>query len=308
MKGFTHFVAGLAITSFFPWAVDAAARGNPLYFLLGGACALLPDTLDFRLLRYFYRYHVEITPDPLQPDMQMVADAIANAIDMTTSASLRLRLNTIRTGTDQWQKYHIHINAGKRQVIAKLDGIIDTGGNTIDDQKRNQQPAAIASFHAPVNVEYLASFSVEMFDGPHLELEPDRNGEIQIRFIPWHRAHTHSFCCSAMIALGIAMFGFWQAAIVCWCAHASHVLLDQLGYMGSNVLWPLSNQRFPGLKLQHAASAYWNFAAVWIAITVIFGNLSSHAIDKPAMPPVGYIVAVIILPLVLFRYWLASDT
>lgn len=304
MKGFTHFVAGLAVTSFFPWAVEAAAQGNPLYFLLGGTCALLPDTLDFRIIRYFYRHDWEITPDPIAPDMQMVADAMATAIDAADTKPVRIRLNTIRMGTDNWQRYRICINPQTKQISASLAGIIDTGGNLIDAQTPRQQKAAHAHFQQSLANEYLASFPVEMFDGPHLEVAPIPNGEVLLRFIPWHRTYTHSFCASLILASIAAGLGLWQAALVAWCAHASHVLLDQLGYMGSNLLWPLSNKRFPGFKLQHASSSFWNFAAVWIAITLTYGNLHSHTLGAPAIPPIGYLIAVIILPLIAIHRWL----
>ncbi len=54
MKGFSHFMSGVAVASFCPWSIDAALQGNPLFFVLGGACGILPDTLDFKVYRFFY--------------------------------------------------------------------------------------------------------------------------------------------------------------------------------------------------------------------------------------------------------------
>lgn len=304
MKGFTHFVTGLAVTSFFPWAVQAAAEGNPFYFLLGGTCALLPDTLDFRILRYFYRHHIEVTPDPLCPDMQMVADAIALAIDRAEQKKIRIRLNTIRSNVDTWQRYQIHIDPRKQVLTASLEEAIDTGGNPVDGVSLSKQVAS-APFHTPVSLEYMATFSIEMFDGPHLECKPTPKGLVLIRFIPWHRAYTHSMGISTILAAAAVALGAWPAAIVGWSAHASHVLLDQLGYMGSDLLWPLSHRRFPGFKLQHASSSFWNLAAVWIAIAMLFSNIHSHAHTVHRLPPIGYIAAVIILPLAILHKWLS---
>ncbi len=306
MKGFSHFIAGLAVTSFFPWTIQAASQGNPLYFILGGTCALLPDTLDFRFIRYFYRHDVEIVPDPLSPDMQMVADTIAQTIDAAQQKSLRLRLHTIRLDSDTWQRYRIQVDPHQQQVTATLEERIDTGGNPVGTPTPSPSPIGAAYFHQPVSIEYLASFPVEMFDGPHLELAPSSHGETTIMFIPWHRRYTHSLCFGFILA-GIAIIlGTWQAAIVVWCAHASHVMLDQLGYMGSNLLWPLYNKRFPGLKLQHAASSFWNFAAVWISITLIYNNLHSHTPGSPPIPPIGYLLAGIVLPLTILHRWLGT--
>ena len=52
MKGITHFTIGVAAASCVPVAVETAASGNPLYFILGGIFGLLPDTIDFKLYRY----------------------------------------------------------------------------------------------------------------------------------------------------------------------------------------------------------------------------------------------------------------
>ena len=51
MRGVVYFVAGVAAASCFPFAVEAGANGNPLYFILGGCCGLLPDIIDFRLTK-----------------------------------------------------------------------------------------------------------------------------------------------------------------------------------------------------------------------------------------------------------------
>ncbi|MFU8780231.1 MAG: metal-dependent hydrolase [Kiritimatiellia bacterium] len=307
MKGFTHFVAGLAVTSCFPWAVEAAKQGNPLYFLLGGAAALLPDTMDFKILRYFHRHHIEVSPDPLNPDMQMVADAIAQAIDYAGFRNLSIRLNTIRCGPDTWQKYRIQIDPGKREVRTQLEDRIDTGGNPVQVQNPLPANTGQAAFLTPIALEYLATFPVEMLDGPHLQLAPGPAGEIAVRFIPWHRSYTHSFCVSAILAgLASLLFG-WTALAVVFTAHASHILLDQLGYMGSNLLWPLSRKRWPGFKLRHASSAFWNLAAVWMAIALIYSNLHGHTDQVPRIPPIGYLILAIILPLGIIHRWLGPN-
>jgi hypothetical protein len=68
MKGIAHFVTGVAAASFLPWSIEAALRGDPLYFILGGAFGLLPDTIDFKFYRFFYRHDVYIEPDPANRD------------------------------------------------------------------------------------------------------------------------------------------------------------------------------------------------------------------------------------------------
>jgi membrane-bound metal-dependent hydrolase YbcI (DUF457 family) len=307
MKGFTHFVTGIAVSSFFPWTIQAAQEGNPFYFLLGGTMALLPDTIDFRIIRYFYRHDIEISPDPIEPDLQTMANAIAQAIDQGAQKTVRLKLNTIRVDIDRWQKYRVRICPAQREVTVLTDRIIDTGGNPVACERDNKiAKTATAHFQATVSLGYLADFPVEMFDGPHLQMRPDQSGNVAIDFIPWHRKYTHSICVSFLLACLLTMLGQWKAACVFFTAHASHTLLDQIGYMGSNVTWPIRNRRHPGLKLQHAASAFWNMAVVWIAIALTYGNLHSHVVEAPCIPPLGFLLLLIAAPLYLLHGWLKN--
>jgi hypothetical protein len=54
MKGIAHFVTGVAIATFFPEVVESAAQGS-LLPMLGGVAGILPDTLDFKFVRYLER-------------------------------------------------------------------------------------------------------------------------------------------------------------------------------------------------------------------------------------------------------------
>ena len=89
MKGFSHFMSGVAVASFCPWSIDAALQGNPLFFVLGGACGILPDTLDFKVYRFFYKHDIYITPDPGNPDPQYIADEMARAMDLAITDGLQ---------------------------------------------------------------------------------------------------------------------------------------------------------------------------------------------------------------------------
>ena len=59
MKGITHFISGVAVATFFPQAVQAAAQDLSFILVLGGIGGILPDTLDFKLARYFERVDVK---------------------------------------------------------------------------------------------------------------------------------------------------------------------------------------------------------------------------------------------------------
>ncbi len=286
MKGFTHFMSGLAAASCFPQAVAAATDGNPLYFILGGVAALLPDTLDFKVLRYFYRHDAELIPDPLDPDPQWIADAMAAAIDEAARRQrpFRLRLHTIRLAADRWQRYRIRLDPARRQVTASLAEITDTGGNP----EPGAPPApceATADFHVPLRLQYTAVTLVDIFDGPHFEMIPEPDGTVTAAFIPWHRHCSHSLCFGIIpAALAGWVWGTTAGAVV-FCAHAAHALVDQLGYMGSNLFWPFTRRRTPGLMWHHAAQSLPNLAVVWISALLIYANLAmGTALADDTMP------------------------
>lgn len=66
MKGIAHFASGLCVASFVPGVVEDAAQGG-LLIALGGACAMLPDLLDFRFAKFLARRDADILPDRDQP-------------------------------------------------------------------------------------------------------------------------------------------------------------------------------------------------------------------------------------------------
>ncbi|NKB22844.1 MAG: hypothetical protein GKR87_00285 [Kiritimatiellae bacterium] len=95
--------------------MNAAIEGNPLYFILGGAFGLLPDTLDFRFYRFFYKHDIYIDPDPHHPDPQKIATTLAEAVDQAheQGRDVRIKLNTIRKGVDYWQQYSVNFDQAR---------------------------------------------------------------------------------------------------------------------------------------------------------------------------------------------------
>ena len=59
MKGLTHFMSGVALSTFFAPAVSMAAKSDSpeaaasFILVLGGLYGLMPDTLDFKVGQYF---------------------------------------------------------------------------------------------------------------------------------------------------------------------------------------------------------------------------------------------------------------
>lgn len=104
-------------------------------------------------------------------------------------------------------------------------------------------------------------------------MTPDEAGVVTPVFIPWHRQWSHSVTAAALFALLGGLLGGWLAAGVIASAALAHVLADQLGYMGSNLWFPLTARRSHGLRILHAQEPIPNLMAVWLAALLVFWNL-----------------------------------
>jgi membrane-bound metal-dependent hydrolase YbcI (DUF457 family) len=312
VKGISHFTVGVAAASCFPGAVEAAANGNPLYFILGGVLGLLPDTIDFKFYRYFYRHHAEVTPDPLDPDPQLIADAVAGAIGQAAQSEkpFRIRLNTIRLGTDLWQRYTLRFNLPEQQVEVSMGPQVDTGNTPTGDVAENTMTAT-AILPARVQLDYLASTNIDIFEGPIFQMVPLKDGTVVPEFIPWHRQWSHSIIVGLMLALPAWLLWDTLAAYVVAAAYIAHVACDQLGYMGSSLFWPLTRRRTPGLKLQHSGESYPNLSAVWLSCLLVFWNLAqpvSHPLVNISTPMLILWGAIVPLGSIqLVRRWLRKS-
>lgn len=281
MKGIAHFAVGVAAASCLPAAVQAGADGNPLYFILGGVFGLLPDTLDFKFCRFFYRHDMEIRPDPLDIDPQMIADGIACAVNRAyeTGRPVRLKLDTVQLAEDRWQSYEMEFDVVGRKVVVAVGPVVglgDTKESHTETQRTQRQ--WVAKLCCGVRPEYFARTRIDIFEGPVFEFVPDvERGMVFIKFLPWHRAWTHAFIPAVLFALaGWLAWDAW-AGLVILLAYSSHIVLDQLGFMGSNLMFPFTRTRTAGLMKMHSGEAVWNFAAVWLACLVIFWSLYSSA-------------------------------
>ena len=290
MKGFSHFMSGVAVASFGPWAIDAALQGNPLFFVLGGACGILPDTLDFKFYRFFYRHDVYITPDPQNPDPQYVADEYARAVAMAVDENryVRVKLVSIRLGADFWQQYAVKIDNEKLEVLVKFGPVVNTGQVPVEGTEKRYPTVARAKIKAKVIQTYDAGMKVDIFDGPTIGLKPMANGDLDLEFLPWHREWSHSLTVGAFLGIlvgaGAWLASGWTAAWQCFVTIAAcygvHVVEDQLGHMGSNIFYPITKLRTPGLHWMHSGDGLPNFLTVWISCLLIFWNLYR---GQPAM-------------------------
>jgi len=286
MKGIAHFAVGVAVASCFPEAVRTGAAGNPLYFILGGFFGLLADTVDFKFYRFFYPHDIEVVPDPRKPDPQMIADAVALAVNRAyeTGKPVKIKLGTIRLGANLWQQYEIKFDVSGRRVVVSYGQAVDTGGTpmasppvTVPSLRNNSAIKNRFEASAPllcnIKLDYQATTTIDVLDGPVFQMEPTDDGRVIASFIPWHRKWSHNLVVGVFLALIGALIWRPLAGAVILGAYGMHIFLDQLGFMGSSFFFPFYSRRIGGLKLVHSDKAFVNFWAVWLSCLVIFWNL-----------------------------------
>jgi hypothetical protein len=285
MKGLTHFMTGVALASFWPRAVQTAAEGNPVFFLLGGIGGLLPDTLDFKFARYFFRHDMEIVPDPANPDPHLIAQALAGAIHRAraTGKPVRVKLSTVRVGAGLWGQYRLTFDETLHAVTVVYAGVVTTGRTAINPDPHEAMTAS-APLECSVAADYQATTEMDIFEGPTFTMAPQPDGRVRIEFIPWHRQWSHSLTFAA--GLGVLAGWFWglTGAAIAAGACGLHILADQLGFMGSNLFFPFSTERRPGYQLVKSDNALANFITVWVSCLLIYWNLARMA-PPPATPP-----------------------
>ena len=301
MKGIAHFISGVTVASFCPWAVEAAQNGNPAFFILGAFAGILPDTVDFKFYRFFYSHDIRIEPDAEQLDPQPIADAVAAAVSAAAEGrKTTLKLSTIKMGADNWRQYRVKIDPEAGEVRVQFGPVVSTGQVPQPDTLPEPRPVGLAQFSAPILQSYEPTYTVDIFDGPSFKFTRNEAGQVEIDFLPWHRNWSHSLTVGAFLA-GIASFWTWQAGVVIFGAYVIHVIEDQMGHMGSNLFFPFTKKRAPGLKMMHSGDAFPNFAGVWICCLLIFWNVYA-AIPNPLyhFSFIRFIMTAMVVPFAIF--------
>jgi len=319
VKGIAHFVTGVAIATFFPEVVQRAAEGS-LLPVLGGIAGILPDTLDFKFVRYFERYTEEIDPGP-EPDAREIAGLVAAAMQRVYEAGKpqNIMLHTIRLGAGLWRQYTIRFDPAQNEVAVRIGPIVDTGQVPLPGSEppplssppvvgkeggKSSPPAggkeggreARIKVGIPMAPTYDAETKIDIFSGPSFKFER-RGDQLHIHFLDWHRRWSHSLTLAAAVGMGVGLiFGKW-AGIVAGLGFAGHILEDQLGFMGSNLFYPFTKRRSTGLQLLRSGDAVPNFLTVWTAVALILFNLDRFS-DRPLLDPWWFLGLAVALPLV----------
>jgi len=295
LKGISHFVSGVALASLFPEVIERSANGS-LVLLVAGLGGMLPDMLDFRIARYLRVPDVRIAPSADEFDPQAVADQVASAIDLACSSArpLWVQFDTVRLGRDIWRQYSIQFpERDQGYVVVRAGTPITTSGASYPaDERAGQSGRSIAGQVA--GRIYGEEVCIEAFDGAIIELS--RQGDdVHVGFLPWHRRWSHSLvvtaCLGVLLAWGLSgWYGLLYALASCL-----HILEDQLGHMGSSLLYPLSRKRFPGLGLLHSGDVLPNLFTVWLSVQVILFNLDRFS-PMPTLQAWRYFALGLVLP------------
>ena len=296
MKGIAHFVSGIAAATFIPGVVEQAAAGS-LLPVLGGVFGLLPDTLDFKFARYFERAE-QIDPDPRQPDPQIIADRIAEAIDRAykRNRAVRVRLHTMKLGVDLWRQYTIRFDAEKGEVAVRIGPTVNTSQMPYSGSEIEGLSEARAKVAAPMLYTYGEEMKIDIFGGPSFAFKRVKD-RVEIQFLPWHRSWSHSLVLAAFFGLAGGLLINATLGWVIFAGMAVHILEDQLGYMGSNLFWPLTENRTGGLRLVHSGDPIPNFVTVWTALVLILFNLDRFAMNRtPFFEPSSFLAYALAIP------------
>ncbi len=247
---------------------------------LGGACAMLPDTLDFKLAKFLEKRDADVIPRRDDLDAQRLADDLAMQIWLAAheGRSRIVQLHPLRLTVAEWVLYTVRFDVARGDVVVSLDcdGV----------EHRAHAGALDYTYDGPLHIEELG--------GPSLKLIPTDSG-VRIEFLPWHREWSHSLLIALGLGLLLGLLIEPRAGIVAALGYSIHIFEDQLGFMGSNLFAPLSRARTNGLKLLHSGDTIPNVVTVWLALTLTLLNLD-RAQDTPLIAAGPYLAFVVCLP------------
>lgn len=331
MKGITHFLTGVATASCFPPAIQTAFADKSFLMLYGGFCGILPDTLDFKFARYFWKHDHEVSLTEDNLDAKLAAETVAKAIDEAaeTGKPVRVKLNVIRISTNYYRTIAVQIDGERKEVTAYVGPLktmshVMARGETLPSdaarfraiaekgsvavlrdiaQKSASLPgtipepeiAHVAKFKADIHNTYYADTEIGIFSGPDWQFAKQADGRVRVDFIPWHRHWSHSVTLGLLLGpLGLLLFGLsgllagqgflntysLAALFIGPLAFWSHVFVDQLGYLGSNLFPPWTKWRSVGFKWSTSSSAFGNQMVNYLSAAIILWNINAYG-PKP---------------------------
>lgn len=238
------------------------------------------------------------------PHPMYVAERVAEAIDYAYEhGEARVKVENIRMIGDTYRRFLIDLDGENRTVRVVMGPIIALGGMPLEDEPvpEHRRYAEARTRHRFVK-KYPKPTVIGGFSGTSIGFR--REGDVvEEVFLPWHREWSHSFTVGAFLAallyLALAALGSSLAAplaLASMLGYWAHVVEDQLGYMGSNLLWPFTKKRTPGLRLGESGSPLLNFSTALLMSGFIVANLN-YAVPRPPIAlPYGELLALVSAP------------
>jgi membrane-bound metal-dependent hydrolase YbcI (DUF457 family) len=192
----------------------------------------------------------------------------------------------------------------RNEVVVQIGPVVTTGQVPLAGSEIQGLEAGRAPVEAPMLHTYDEEVVIDIFSGPSLAFDRE-NGAVRITFLPWHRAWTHS----ALLVLLVGAAGLVISPViglVMALAVLAHIVTDQMGFMGSNLFFPLTSRRTMGWRLFRSGDALPNFLSIWVSLAIILLNLDRFS-GAPIIPPLPYLAVAVLAPCGLFlggRAWL----
>lgn len=306
MKGITHFLTGMALATCFAPIVQQGAQGS-LLPVLGGVGGLLPDVLDFRFARYWAVYDDEIDPGP-EPSADEIADALLASMTKAFERGCPRRLvaYSIRLDVDLWRSYTLIFRPERGEIEVCIGPLVNGASIPYPGTAPAESGSAHRACPMPFTHAYAETYTIATFQGPSFRFVCD-GGRLAVHFLDWHHRWTHSLLLGLGLGAGVGAGLYslsgpsvgWWGGLVTAVGYCAHVLEDQLGYMGCNLLWPLTRRRTPGLGWLHAGDVAPNVLVAWTALMGAFLNLDRFSEGVRLSMGWAVRVGLLILPWVL---------
>ncbi|MEM0380787.1 MAG: OB-fold nucleic acid binding domain-containing protein [Desulfurococcaceae archaeon] len=221
------------------------------------------------------------------PHPQYIANLIAKAIDTAyeTNRLITVKIYNIRMKADVYRRFLIHYDSRNRVIRVYMGPLVSTGGLPFEGTDTPEyRRIGEAKTKYPFRKVYPRPTVIDAFSGPEIGFEKRINGNesiVEEVFIPWHRGFSHSFTAGFLIALPLLLIlklinyvNYFELTIACMLGYWMHVIEDQLGFMGSVLLPPLTKKRIPGLMLGPRIYGLMNFAASFLMIGLAVWNIN----------------------------------
>jgi membrane-bound metal-dependent hydrolase YbcI (DUF457 family) len=227
------------------------------------------------------------------PHPQYIANAVAEAIDRAYESGrmVTIKIHNIRMPGDYYRRFLVHYDVENQRIVVYMGPLVSTGGLPLEGTEPPEyRKVGVAKTRHPFRKVYPRPTVIDAFSGP--EIGYVRAGDVvEEVFIPWHRGFSHSVTASLLAGLVVGLIAFIAGyvnylylALACTLGYLAHVLEDQLGFMGSNLLPPLTKKRVPGAMLFPSRPGLMNFMTNWLMISLMIWNLNRYAVQLEITP------------------------